>query len=819
VKISRAWLQEFVDLPDSVDELVAILDDLGLVVEGVERVGEGLGDVVAARVLEIHPIEGADKIRRVMVDAGGAPLQIVCGAQNFAVGDYVPLAPVGAVLPGDFAIAERKMKGVTSFGMLCSGRELGLGDDHAGLLVLNDAHPEPGAPLLDVLGVRPDVVFALSVEGNRPDAWSVEGVARDVAVRRGVALREPVLDHVMAEVTTATVAAARIDADDLCGRLTVSVLRGVAVGPSPQWVQSRLQSAGMRPINNVVDASNLVMLELGQPTHPYDLAKVAGGTLVARRAHAGEILRTLDGTERTLGLPMRGLGDVADDCVIADGDGRALGIAGVMGGAESEIDASTTEVLLEAAFFTPIAIARTSKRLGLRSEASNRFERGVDPGLALRAVARFVHILRMTCPALEWFAAPIDARGVLPERPTVALTPSDVARLLGTDIPAEDCVRILRGLRFDVDELADGWQVIPPSARLDIRDGAAGQADIIEEIARLFSYRRLERRVPSWPAPGGFTPTQHGRRALRAVAVGLGFLEAWTPTLGDDVDFDHFFPGVERVRVTNPLAVEESVLRASLVPGLVRVWARNAERGVLENFFEIGSVMHHPSTGAARTARGGVGGTSLLSLPLEVERLTMVLGRDGTSAPQAVGAARVVADRLGLRGVRIVTASAPAGWHRTRYAEVRDEVSGAVLGAVGEVDPDVLNMFAGHVGEGRRVAVADFDLEALLDEQRATRRPLHVRVPSRFPAAHFDLAFLVPASCAADDLRVALADDERVELVELFDHYDAADFGEARSLSYRLRASLPSSTIDDATFTDIRDQAIARAGACGATLR
>ena len=370
MKISLSWLREFVDITESVEELRLIMDDLGLVVEGIERVGEGLEDVIVARVDKIALIEGADRIRLITVDAGNGPLDIVCGAMNFEVGHHVPLAPVGAVLPGGFEIAQRKMKGVISNGMLCSARELKISEDHQGLMILDEIiTPVVGVKLMDALSMTADVVFDITVEGNRPDAWSVEGVARDLATRLKRTLRSPKIAKPNAKATTDSFASAGIDDPDLCGRLTVSALRNVKVGPSPDWVAARLTSAGMRPISNVVDASNLVMLELGQPTHPYDAAHVAGKTLRARRARSGETLETLDGVVRELAKAGRGLGDTGEDCVIIDGDDHVLGLAGIMGGASSEISESTTDVLVAAAFFDPMTIARSSKRHGLRSEA------------------------------------------------------------------------------------------------------------------------------------------------------------------------------------------------------------------------------------------------------------------------------------------------------------------------------------------------------------------------------------------------------------------------------------------------------------------
>ena len=330
-----SWLRDFAPFPDDIRGLTAALDDLGLVVEEVERVGEGLESIVVSEVTEIAPIEGADKIRRVVVEAGDGPLEIVCGASNFKVGDRVPLAPVGAVLPDGMVIARRKMRGVESNGMLCSGKELGLSDDGAGLLVLGeDIVASPGTLLTDALGLR-DTVFDITVEGNRPDAWCMAGIARDLAARLGLpfTLPEPPAPPPSGVPVTDAVQASVEDLD-LCPRLTVSVLDHVVVGPSPRWIAERLTLAGMRPINNVVDASNYVMLELGQPTHPYDIERLGGRGLIVRRAEPGEAVETLDGVTRTLG-------DTGADCLICDGENMPVGVAGIMGGASSEIAAST----------------------------------------------------------------------------------------------------------------------------------------------------------------------------------------------------------------------------------------------------------------------------------------------------------------------------------------------------------------------------------------------------------------------------------------------------------------------------------------------
>lgn len=822
MKVSLNWLREFVSIEEPLEELREVLDDLGLVVEGVEHVGGGLGDVVVARVQEIRAIPGADRIRLVVVDAGDGPLEIVCGASNFVEGDRVPLAPVGATLPGGFEIARRQMRGVTSNGMLCSARELGLSDDHVGLMVLNDVEAAvAGTPLLEALAITPDVVFDISVEGNRPDAWSIEGVARDLATR----LKRPLATPRVATPGSGrsdNVAGAGIDDPALCQRLTVSVLRGVSVAPSPAWVAQRLASAGMRPISNVVDASNLVMLELGQPTHPYDAERVARRTLRARAARPGETLVTLDGVTRELARVGRGLGDTGVDCVIVDGEDTVLGLAGIMGGADSEISATTTEVLLEAAAFDPMTIARSSKRHGLHTEASHRFERGVDPELALRAVARFVAILKETCPTLEWVGEPLDVRGVTPERARVRLRHGDVEHALGTAIDDDEVTRILTGLNFHVERSEDALVVSAPSARSDVRQGAAGRADVIEEIARLYSYRRLSRRTPTWATPGGITDRQRLRRRLRDTLVDLGVFEAWTPTLGSDADFDLVHPGVERVRVTNPLTADESVLRATMITGLVRAWGRNLDRQVGDVMLgELGVVFVHPALAhEPRRTRGGAGGTAQLELPYENERLCVVMGRRDDDATSAVALWSVLGARLGLADVVVRSVDAvSAGLHPTRGARLVDRASGATLGVLGEVDPTLIETLA-PAGVGRRLGLIDLDIDALADPTRATRASASVSIPSRYPAARMDLAFVVPATLHVADLATALRGaSELVESVSMFDVYHGAGGSGARSVTYAISLVATDRTLSDAEISAARDALIASAGERGATLR
>jgi phenylalanyl-tRNA synthetase beta chain len=853
-----SWLRDFAPFPDNVGELRAALDDLGLVVEAVEHVGEGLGEVVVAEVLTIDQIKGADKIRRVRIDAGAGPLEIVCGASNFSVGDRVPLAPVGAILPDGSEITRVKLRGVWSNGMLCSGKELGLSQDHEGLLVLGEEAPgAPGTPLTVALGLEPDVVFDITVEGNRPDAWCMAGVARDLAARLGLPFAAPEPPGPPASGTPVeSLAVASVDALDLCPRLTVSVLQGVAVGPSPQWIARRLLLAGMRPINNVVDASNYVMLELGQPTHPYDLSLLPGGGLSVRRAHVGEKLITLDGQERTVGVRGRSLGDTGEDCLICDAEGTPVGIGGVMGGASSEIAATTTDVLLEAAYFAPMAIARTSRRLGLRSEASARFERGTDPWGIEPSVRRFCQLLAESVPGLRVADGMLDVRGDVPEPFVVSVPIARVDTQIGVPLGPQDIARLVEPIGFRVmeevgagraggsygSELAgDRVTVLVPTNRPDVRPEPFGVDDVIEEIARVFGYSNIPRRVPTWPQPGGITSLQRARRFVKDVLCGLGVSEGWTDTFVSEAAHRDVGLHGPAVRVSNPLDAEKPFLRRSLMPGLLSALAYNADRRQAEvRLFEVGVVFSHPGDGAPRIVeRAGAGGTEMAALPGERELLAAVFAHEEDDARHAVASWDVLADAFRLERVRLVppgTDGFPAlpGLHPTRSAHLvapgladalgladgsDDGSDGILIGSVGEIDPDVARTFelTRPTGSGagtapRRIGWLEVDLGLLFDETQVLRRITAGGAVSRFPSSDIDLAFVVedrhPADAVAEALREAASD--LLESVRLFDVYRGMGIAEgARSLAFRLRFVSPLRTLTDEEVRDVRARCIA----------
>jgi len=823
LRVPLSWLKDFtpleVDVFDeaSVGALASTLDGLGLVVESIETVGGVLPGVVLARIMEIHAIEGADRVRKVLVDDGERPrLEIVCGATNFALGDVVPLATIGTRLPGGMIIAERRMRGATSNGMLCSEKELEIAEDAAGLMIVAspggvDA-PLPDAVRLgrrldDYLGLVPEVVFDIAVEPNRPDALAVAGIARDLAAKLGLAFSIP--SPVVAEGSTeaSTLASVAIKSEEGCSALVGRVLEGVAEFASPGLVRRRLELAGVRPINAVVDASNYVMLEFGQPTHAYDLDRLQGHGIVVRLAKSGEEIITLDDQRRVLGRERLADGDVVElpELVIADVADTAVGVAGVMGGLETEITAVTTTVLLEVANFDSLLIGRTSARLGLKSEASQRFWRGVDPLGLERAADRFCELVQQAAREAD-LPVPLAARGTLRAEATpyvateVDLRVARVNSLLGTSLSEAQIVRLLAPIGFEVRD-ADGRRVVTvPSWRVD----ATREVDVIEEIARHYGYEQIGRSERRSPRVGVLTSHQARRRRLRSALIGEGVTEAWTSSLVDPrTEAAVGSPGPYS-EVLNPIDRDETVLRTGLMGGLLEAIAYNeAHRNSSIRLFEIGSVFG-PSDADGR--------------PTEEEQVAVALAA-GDDARSAMALFRALAEAIGLDPEGYVFEQGEArsleserlttGMHPARTAIVMarraDPRTRPVAVAVGEVDPDVLRA-AGVAAP--RVGWIVAPLVGLFSLPERSEKAKQV---SRYPSSDLDLAFVmdddVPASRLLETLQRACG--PLLESIKLIDVYrgDAVAPG-TRSLAVRLRLVALDRTLGPEDLSAVQKDAI-----------
>ncbi|MET9476507.1 phenylalanine--tRNA ligase subunit beta [Streptomyces sp. NPDC002922] len=835
MRVPLSWLREYVDLPatETGRDVQAKLVDVGLEVETVEHIGAGLkGPLVVGQVLTIEELEGFKKpIRFCTVDVGnangtGEPQEIVCGARNFSVGDKVVVVLPGAVLPGDFAIAARKTYGRTSHGMICSTDELGMGDDGThGIIVLAPEH-EVGTDAIELLQLV-DEVLDIAVTPDRGYCLSMRGVARETATAYGLPLRDPALLDVPAP--NAFGYPVKVADPIGCDRFTARTVVGLdPEARSPIWMQRRLQKAGMRPISLTVDITNYVMLELGQPLHAYDRTRI-DGPIGVRRAQQGEKLTTLDGTARVLD---------AEDLVITDNRGP-IGLAGVMGGANTEIadaqngENTSTEVVIEAAHFDAISIARTARRHKLSSEASKRFERGADPEAAAAAAQRTVDLLVLLAGGTaEAGVTEITA----PSAPrTIAMPADHPDRVAGVGYGRETVVRRLQQVGCDVygqDELL----VTVPSWRPDLSE----PNDLAEEVIRLEGYENLPSTLPKPPSGRGLTDRQRLHRRVGRALAGAGYVEALNyPFIGDDIldqlGFDADDARRRTVKLVNPLSDEEPALRTTLLPGLLGALRRNDGRGSHDlALFETGLVFrptgdetqavrlpveHRPSDEQIAELNA--------ALPRQPRRAAVVLagaraqaGWWGKGRPvdwaDSIEAARAIAREAGVE--LIVRNDQHAPWHPGRCAAlfVTANDAEALVGHAGELHPRVIKEL--HLPE--RTCAMEIDLDLL---EQAVDGALQAPRISTFPVATQDVALIVaqdvPATTVEQALRAGAG--QLLESLRLFDVFTGEQIGEGKkSLAYALRFRAPDRTLTVDEATAARDAAVALAAErTGAVLR
>jgi phenylalanyl-tRNA synthetase beta chain len=759
MRVPLSWLREYVPIEVPLDELAEKLSVATAEVEGIERIGVTDADgnlerFRVGRVLEADKHPNADRLQLCRVDIGeDEPRQIVCGAWNFGPGATVAVALPGAVLPGGLELERRQVRGEVSDGMILAEDEVELGPDHTGIMVLAEG-PEPGTLLAEVLPLAEDVLV-LEPTGNRPDLLAVYGIAREVAALFDVALAAMPGGQTPGHVPERQV---DVEVEDFegCPRYIGRLFENVRIEPSPLWLKSRLLAAGMRPISNVVDITNYVMLALGNPLHAFDFETLGGGKIVVRRARKGESLRTLDGVDRRL---------EPDDLLIADAE-RAIALAGIMGGEETEIGEGTTKVLLEAANFEPFTIFKASERLRLRTEGSNRWEKGVDPYLAAPSAELATQLLRDLAGA-DW-TAHADVHAGLPGRPVIRFRPERADAVIGLETPPEDQYALLGRLGFDRD---DGSVVGPTWRARDV----TREIDVVEEIARY----RLEDVPFTLPARramfGALTRDQQLRRRVEDALVGLGFSETYTPSLVPDDDTTWKLP--------EPIAVELTALRTSLLPSLVEAARRNVDAGADRiGLFEIARVY-------------------LSNGELPNERLHVVaIAQGGFARAKGVVEALYEALKAEPRFER--------GEHPLFHPGKTARTSAGVLG---ELNPRVL---AGEWG------ALELDLESLFAE---LREPVTYEDVITYPAVRQDLAFVVPEEVEAGELVDAARDAAGPELreVEIFDVYRGEQAGEGKkSIAFSVAFQSPERTLSDEDAATLRQKiANALAERFGAVLR
>ncbi|MEU0405678.1 phenylalanine--tRNA ligase subunit beta [Streptomyces sp. NPDC006197] len=841
MRVPLSWLREYVDLPatETGRDVQAKLISAGLEVETVEQLGAGLtGPLVVGRVLTIEELTEFKKpIRFCTVDVGqangtGEPQEIICGARNFAEGDKVVVALPGAVLPGDFRIAERKTYGRVSRGMICSGDELGMGDDGThGIIVLPPEH-EVGTDATVLLELF-DEVLDIAVTPDRGYCLSIRGVARETATAYGLPLRDPALLDVPAPNSYGYPVQI---ADPIgCDRFTARTVVGLdPEARSPIWLQRRLQKVGMRPISLAVDITNYVMIELGQPLHAYDRSRI-DGPIGVRRAAAGEKFTTLDGTARVLD---------SGDLVITDNRGP-IGLAGVMGGANTEIAdpvtdpetgivTGTTEVVIEAAHFDAISIARTARRHKLASEASKRFERGVDPQAAAAAAQRTVDLLVLLAGGTAEAGVTEIAAPSAPH--TITMPANHPDKVAGVDYGREIVVRRLQEVGCDVygqDELV----VTVPSWRPDLYV----PNDLAEEVIRLEGYENLPSTLPKPPAGRGLTERQRVHRRVGRALAGAGYVEALNyPFIGEQA-LDHLGLDADDarrrlVKLVNPLSDEEPALRTTLLPGLLGALRRNDSRGSHDlALFETGLVFR-PTEGQPgvavrlpvdrRPSDEQIASVNA-ALPEQPRRAAVVLagareqaGWWGKGRPSdwadAIEAGRTVAAEAGVE--LIISADQHAPWHPGRCAAFHVEVDGekVLVGHAGELHPRVVKAF----GLPARACAMEIDLDLL---EKANEGPVKAPRISSFPVATQDVALVVAADVPAAEVEAALAEGagELLESIRLFDVYTGDQLGEgSKSLAYALKFRAPDRTLTVDEASAARDAAVALAAErTGAVLR
>jgi len=787
MQVSIKWLKDYVDIDETAEEIADRLTMAGIPVERVVRADEGLEKVVTAHIVEVTPHPDSDHLRICRLNIGKEELlQIVTGAQNVQAGDIVPAAMVGAVLPDGKKISKGKLRGVPSNGMMCSAGELsidteGLPDEQVSGIYILPADTPVGIPVAQALGLD-DVVLEFELTANRADCFSVVGIAREVAALTGKTLRTPQIEvNESATARAADLVRIRIDEEELCRRFSARVLRDVKVAPSPAWMAERLRGAGIRAINNVVDVTNFVMLELGQPLHAYDYDAVAGHALTARRAREGELLHTLDDSSRVA---------VGDELVIADSE-KPVGLAGIMGGLESEITEGTTSVIFEAASFHAASIRRTARRLGLHSESSGRFERGVDESGTVRAVTRAAQLLAEmgACTVTE---GTLDVYPAPKEQTTVLFHAREIGARIGANIPGEWMASALRSLGFDVAEQEfDTYLVTVPSWRGDV----TCMEDISEEIARLYGYDNIASKLPAGGVrQGRQSEMQEFVDVMRASLVACGMTEELSFSFTSEKTLDKLCvptdsPLRRAIPILNPLTDEYPLIRTTLLTSILENASRNIARKNMDlRLFDIAPVFFPKELPVTELAD---------------ERIMVAGLLTGRRSPVAWDTNNETVDFYDLKGIveRFLAAidvqkyTVEQGTHfamhpgKTAFFKKGREV----VAVLGEIHPTVAENF----GISQDVYVFEMDAAVLM---RYRKRKNAVEPLPRYPGVTRDLAVLVDASLTTAEIErvVTKKGGKYFRSATLFDVYMGKQVDEGKkSMAFRLQFQSNDKTLTD----------------------
>jgi phenylalanyl-tRNA synthetase beta chain len=777
MKFTLNWLKEYIDVDLPVDVVADKLTMLGLEVDNVAELFQELDAIKVARILNVRPHPDADRLTLCGVTLGAEEFQVVCGAPNTKPGLLTAIALPGITLPSGITVKKAVIRGQESFGMLCSEKDLGISEDHSGIMEIPGTARE-GQSLLDALSLR-DTLIEVDLTPNRPDCTSVIGIAREIAGFTNQKLKHPVKNE-LPELTGEGVpfSIEVLDTED-CPRYGARLLKNVTISPSPWWLRKRLLSVGLRPINNVVDITNLVMLEYGQPLHAFDFNRLGGGKIVVRRARAGEHIVTLDGEKRQLHEEM---------LLICDAD-KPVAIAGVMGGENSEVTDTTRDILLESACFNPLSIRRTARQLNIGTEASYRFERGVDPEIAPRAMERAVQLL-VEIAGAEIVENGYDCvAGIAPPVP-ITLRIRRTNDLLGLQLDSMDISRFLESIEIKVThEDQETLQVTPPSFRIDLER----EIDLIEEVARLQGYNEIPTSMPI--VPMSFPEQQQGlelRKKLASMLVSQGFFESINYSFVDENYFDQLKlrdddPMRSAVRLLNPLSEDQKIMRTLMLPSLLQNINRNTSRQSNDiKLFEIGKVFHPVDDAALPYENSRVAG--VISGRRHPGASLMHFGNIPVDIYDCKGIVKAI-----MQGLRI--AKAVRLYFRNEHAAVPSFIEpdtcivyragDKTLGYLGKIEPGVLKSF------GVKQSVFFFDLDFDLIAELEPEPKSFTSLP-KFPSVKWDIALIVPETVASGELLTAInnASESLVESAEIFDVYrgDAINAGHksvAISLTYR----------------------------------
>lgn len=790
--VPLSWLREYVDFELSPEELADRFDLTGTAVESVEYLGKGLDNVVVGKVEECIKHPNADKLKVCQVDVGeGSLRQIICGAPNVAAGQHVAVALPGAKLPNGANIGKAKLRGIESLGMICSETELALGEGKAGIMVLDDAF-KVGTPLVEALDLD-EVIFELEVTPNRPDCLSMIGVAREVAAITGGRLRFPEVSFSESERPATDLASIEIRDEELCPRYEARVITGVKVAPSPAWMQRRLERAGIRPISNVVDVTNYVLLETGQPLHAFDYSRLRGGKIVVRRASQDERIVTLDGTERLLS---------AEELVIAD-ESHAMAIAGIMGGEHSEVVDSTETVLLEAAHFLPESIMRTARKIGLRSESSSRFEKGVDPNGVAFAADRAISLIKELAGG-EILKGSVDLYPNPIKTGRLEIRVARVNSILGTSLEAKEIAALITPLGLVV-EVLDGEEVLAvsvPTYRFDIER----EIDVIEEVARLYGYNSIESTLPEGgDAIGGLTPEQKTARLVKDALVASGLFEVETYSFVDPRDADDMNLASDSslrnaVKLLNPMSEDQSIMRTMLLPGLVKVIRHNVHREQSSvGIFEVGRAFH-PIEGSDLPGEQQLLGIALSGLAAGGE------WHEGTRSFDFYDIKGIVENLIRLLGV-VDWSLAPVDdsrFHPGRSARLT--IAGEHAGVLGELHPLVMEKYDLPYS----VIAAELNHGLLVKAMSALRE--FEEIP-KLPAIGLDLALVVDEAVTHETILEIITREggQILESVRPFDVFrgGAIESGK-KSIAYSFVYRAQDRTLTDEEAKESRDKIVAR---------